>query len=172
MSITVCMQLRCWNAGGCMISVKFVTQVAEMSLYHMGLIASPWSWLKLLCFLMCRASFSIPYVREVSEKIKRICSKVGIRIMFRSGRTLRSLLTKVKPRTDPTDATGVVYRISCMDCDRSYIGKTCRTLNVRLKEHQCCCRNLESQKLAVAQHAIEEDHRIHWSKSTVIDKEQ
>ena len=91
--------------------------------------------------------------------------------MFRSGKTLRSLLTKVKPKTDPTDTTGVVYRIPCMDCDRSYIGETCRTLNVRLKEHQRCCRNFESQKSAVAQHAIEEDHRIDWSNSTVIDKE-
>ena len=91
--------------------------------------------------------------------------------MFRSGKTLRSLLTKVKPKTDPTDTTGVVYRIPCMDCDRSYIGETCRTLNVRLKEHQRCCRNFESQKSAVAKHAIEEDHRIDWSNSTVIDKE-
>ena len=119
-----------------------------------------------------KAVTSIPYVRGVSEKIKRICSKVGIRVMFRSGRTLRSLLTKVKPRMDPTDATGVVYRIPCMDCDRSYIGETCRTLNVRLKEHQRCCRNLESQKSAVAQHAIEEDDRIDWDQSTVIDREQ
>ena len=88
----------------------------------------------------------VPVYPVISEKIKRICSKVGIRVMFRSGRTLRSLLTKVKPRTDPTDATGVVYRIPCMDCDRSYIGETCRTLDVRLKEHQRCCRNLESQR--------------------------
>ena len=52
--------LKCWT-GGCMISIKFVTQVAEMSLFYMGLIASPWSWLKLLCFffLMCRASLSL-----------------------------------------------------------------------------------------------------------------
>ena len=50
--------LKCWT-GGCMISIKFVTQVAEISLCHMGLTASPWSWLKLLCFLMCRASLSL-----------------------------------------------------------------------------------------------------------------
>ena len=92
-----------------------------------------------------KAITSTPYVRGVSEKIKRICSKVGIGTMFRSGRILLSLLIKVKPRTDPTDATGEVYRIPCMDCDCSYIGEICKTLNVRLKEHQCCCRNLKSQ---------------------------
>ena len=119
-----------------------------------------------------KAITSIPYVRGVSEKIKRICFKVGIGTMFRSGRTLLSLLIKVKPRTDPIDATGVVYRIPCMDCDCSYIGETCKTLNVRLKEHQRCCRHLESQKSVVAQHAIEEDHRIDWNQSTVIDREQ
>ena len=70
-----------------------------------------------------KAITTIPYIRGVSEKIRRICSKVGIKVMFRSGRTLRSLLTKVKPKTDLTesDTTGVVYCIPCMDCNRSYI---------------------------------------------------
>ena len=91
--------------------------------------------------------------------------------MFRSGRTLRSLLTKLKPKINLTDTTGVVYCIPCMDCDRSYIGETCRTLNVRLKEHQRCCSNFDLQKSAVAQHAVEEDHRIDWDNSMVVDKE-
>ena len=120
-----------------------------------------------------KAITTIPYIRGVSEKIRRICSKVGIKVMFRSGRTLepRSLLSKVKPKTYLTDTTGVVYRIPCMDCDRSYIGETCRTLNARLKEHQRCCRNLDLQKSAVAQHAVEEDHRIDWNNNMVVDKE-
>ena len=107
---------------------------------------------------------SIPCTRGVSEKIRRICSKVGIKVMFRSGlKNTQIPSTKVKPRTDLTDTTGVVYCIPCMDCDCSYIGETCRTLNVRLKEHQQCCRNLDLQKSAVVQYAI--DTYLHLSCS-------
>ena len=121
-----------------------------MSLAHMGLITSPWSWYKVVLLYWpccCPSLFCDPPWQHV-------------------GRTLRSLLATVKPKT-----TGVVYCISCMDHDRLYIGETCRTLNIWLKEHQWCCRNLDLQKFAIAQHAVEEDHRIDWDNSMVINKE-
>ena len=108
------------------------------------------------------ATTSIPFVRGVSERIKRVCDKVGIKVFFRSGNTLRSMLTKVKPPPDTLNSPGVIYRIPFKNCDRSYIGRT---------EHQRCCRNLDAQRSAVAQHALDEDHRIDWEGSTVIDKE-
>ena len=38
----------------------------------------------------------IPYVAGMSEDIRRVCRKFNIRVVFKSGRTLRSMLTKVK----------------------------------------------------------------------------
>ena len=84
---------------------------------------------------------------------------------------LRSLLTKVKPKADPLESPGVIYRIPCLDCDHSYIGETGRTLKVRLMKHKRCCWNLDPQKSAVAQHALDENHQIDWEGSTVIDRE-
>ena len=75
------------------------------------------------------------------------------------------MLTKVKLPSDPLNSPGVIYRIPC---NRSYTG---RTLKVRLTEHQRCCRNLDAQRSVVAQYALDEDHRIDWEGSTVIDKE-
>ena len=40
-----------------------------------------------------KATVSIPFVKGVSERIKRIFAKRGIRVYFRSGRTLDSLLS-------------------------------------------------------------------------------
>ena len=38
----------------------------------------------------------LPYVAGVSERIRRVCQDFNIRTVFRSGPTLRGLLTKVK----------------------------------------------------------------------------
>ena len=38
----------------------------------------------------------IPYVSGVSERIRKACEKYNLKIVFKSGPTLRSLLTKVK----------------------------------------------------------------------------
>ena len=114
--------LKYWTSG------KFVTQVAEMSLCHMGLNASPWSWLKLLCFFMCRASLSLPWCHCCSLSItvlllqsilwsssmnhildKRICFKVGIRGMFRSGPGARIIVGVTRDPSTLTTKTEV-YR--------------------------------------------------------------
>ena len=38
----------------------------------------------------------IPYVSSVSEQIRKVCEKFDLRVVFKSGPTLPSLLTKVK----------------------------------------------------------------------------
>ena len=37
----------------------------------------------------------IPYVAGMSEDIRHVCRKLNIRVVFKSGRTLCSMLTKV-----------------------------------------------------------------------------
>ena len=118
-----------------------------------------------------KATVSIPFVKGVSERIKRICAKSGIRVYFRANRTLGSLLSNIRPKRDPHDTKGVIYQIPCLDCDRSYIGETGRTLKTRLTEHRRNCRNGDVQRSGVAQHSIEDDHRIDWKESVVIDRE-
>ena len=71
-------------------------------------------------------------VHGVSEKIQRICIRAGIRVCFKFGRTLCSMLTSVSPRRSPNGMKG------CLHCNRSYIGETGRTLDIRLSEHRRC----------------------------------
>ena len=63
----------------------------------------------------------IPYVAGMSEDIRRVCRKFNIRVVFKSGRTLRSMLTKVKDTLPPGKQSNVVYRIPC-NCGQVYIG--------------------------------------------------
>ena len=64
-----------------------------------------------------RATISIPYIKGISEKIKRICAKERIHVYFNSSRTTGSLLSRVRSCPHPNDTTGVVYCIPCQDCD-------------------------------------------------------
>ena len=110
----------------------------------------------------------IPYVAGMSEDIRRVCRKFNIRVVFKSGRTLRSMLTKVKDTLPLGKQSNVVYRIPC-SCGQVYIGETKRRLETRLKEHRDACERGMMEKSAVAEHAWEHQHPIHWEETTVLD---
>ena len=65
----------------------------------------------------------IPYVSGVSERIRKACEKYNFNIVFKSGPTLRSLLTKVKDPLSKEKLAGVVYQIPCQ-CGKVYVGET------------------------------------------------
>ena len=50
-----------------------------------------------------------PYIRGLSERLERKCRNLDIKLVFRSGNTLRSQLTHVKNRIDEEQVKGVVY---------------------------------------------------------------
>ena len=82
----------------------------------------------------------IPYVAGMSEDIRCVCRKFNTRVVFKSGQTLCSMLTKVKDTLPLGKQPNVVhvYRIPC-SCGQVYIGKTRRRLETRLKEHRDAC---------------------------------
>ena len=88
----------------------------------------------------------IPYVRGLSEELRRICGDYSIRVVFRSGPTLRSELMRVKDRIPVGKKSSVVYQIPC-SCGMVYIGETVRRLESRVKEHQDACRKYQPEKI-------------------------
>lgn len=85
-----------------------------------------------------KATVSIPFVKEVSERIKRIFAKRGTQVYFRS-------LEQHQAKEGPRDNKVVIYQIPCLDCDKSYI-ETRWTLKTRLTDHQRSCQNREVQR--------------------------
>ena len=55
----------------------------------------------------------IPSAAGMSEDIRHVCSKFNIRVVLKSGWTLRSMLTKVKDTLPLGKLSNVVYRIPC-----------------------------------------------------------
>ena len=96
----------------------------------------------------------------MSEDIRRVCRKFNIRVVFKSGQILHSMLTKVKDTLPLGKQSNVVYRIPC-SCGQVYIGETKRRLETRLKEHRDACERGMMERSAVAEHAWEHHHPIH-----------
>ena len=94
----------------------------------------------------------IPCVAGMSEDVRRVCRKFNIRVVFKSRRTLRSMLTMVKDTLHLGKQSIVVYHIPC-SCGQVYTGETRRRLETRLKEHQDACERGMMEKSAVVEHA-------------------
>ena len=101
----------------------------------------------------------ISYVAEMSEDVRRVCRKSNIRVVFKSGRTLPSMLTKVKNTLLlGIKQSNVVYHIPC-SCGQVYSGETRWRLETRLGM---------IEKSAVVEHAWENHYSIHWEETTVL----
>ena len=111
----------------------------------------------------------LPYIEGVSEDVKRVCRKFGMKVVFRSGQSLRSMLTKVKDPLTIEKQAKVVYRVPC-SCGEAYIGETVRRLETRVKEHRDACQKGALEKSALAEHAWMNHHPIKWEEVSVIDR--
>ena len=114
------------------------------------------------------ATICIPYIRGLSEDIRRITSRYNIRTTFRTQGTLRQTLTRVKDELPDTLKANVVYRVPC-SCGKVYIGETKRALGTRIKEHQSACRLQQTKKSAIAEHAWSTGHSIDWGGVEIMD---
>jgi hypothetical protein len=114
-------------------------------------------------------SVVIPYVKGNSEKFKRIGNRY-IRTIFKTKHTLRDILMRTTPMSDPQLTAHCIYSIPC-ECGRSYVGKTSRPLSVRIQGHKHNLKNGLLEKLKLAQHAFEEDHQVSWNEAKILHPE-
>ena len=114
-------------------------------------------------------TLTLPYLKGPSEAIRRVLEPLNIRTFFRPTRTLRQILCHPKDPVPDHQQAGVVYKIPCSDCSKSYIGQTGRTLAQRVKEHQRAVRTFDVNVSALAEHVISTNHKIDWDNTTVID---
>ena len=101
-----------------------------------------------------KSTLVLPYIKGVSEVLRRCLQQQGIRTVLKSDTTLRSHLVRPKDALEPTKRDGVVYKIPC-ECGKVYIGETGRAMQDRIKEHDRDIRLARTQNSAVSEHANE-----------------
>lgn len=111
---------------------------------------------------------TLPYIKGISEKIRRIAKDYNIKVAFRSDKTLRSLLTKTKPENNLHK--NCIYQIPC-ECGEVYIGETKRPLDIRVKEHKTHTERGETSRSGIAEHSWSKEHRVRWSEASVVHTE-
>eukprot|EP00061_Rhincodon_typus_P010044 g34022.t1 len=65
-----------------------------------------------------------------------------------------------EPRTRPGERwTNVIYKISCRDCDKHYIGQTGRKSTTRVHEHQYSLISIHMDK---------KNHKFDWDNTKIL----
>ena len=71
-----------------------------------------------------------PYISGLSEQLQRVFRSHGIPLYHKPFNTIRSLLVRPKDKSKEKQY-GVVYHVTCSECDMEYIGEMARMLGIR-----------------------------------------
>jgi hypothetical protein len=75
---------------------------------------------------------------------------------MRANNTLQKLLTP-KPQTRDKDSRSGAYKLTCLDCNKAYVGQMGRSFTHRFKEHKNAFRS-NSTTANYTKHALEHSH--------------
>jgi hypothetical protein len=107
----------------------------------------------------------------ITEKIKHLLRKEGVKTYRRGGNRILDIVRKKTKRKINEGTRGVVYKVRCTQCDQVYIGETKKTLGERLRQHQDDVR-LMRENNAIFRHVFEHSHNIDWEGATIIEQEE
>ena len=96
------------------------------------------------------------YIGKETTYITNIFKRTELKITFRTTNTLASLLTHKDRALDKYSLSGV-YKLTCPDCHKTYVGQTGQQFSTCYKEHKTSWRN-HSTTSNFALHLIDETH--------------
>ena len=120
-------------------------------------------------------SIVVPYVKGVSEKLRKDLAKEAVNLVFKKGRTLHSMIFNGKYKKSDGRKKDLIYKIPCQDCKLCYIGETAQWYDEkessigetaqwcdeRGKQHKRCVRNQDDNN-GLFKHIKETGHSIAW----------
>ena len=80
-------------------------------------------------------SIVVPYIRGISEKLRRDLAKQDVNVVFKKGKTLHSMIFNGKFKKKDGRKKNVVYKIPCRDCKLSYSSETSEWYDKRESQH-------------------------------------
>jgi len=113
----------------------------------------------------------LPFIGKVSFDLKRILKNI-IDVQFTVPKKLNMLIKKGKDQLNNSQATEVVYKLNCNNCDKVYIGQTKRHLGTRVKEHFNNIKNTSGNYSVVSNHRLLFNHDFQWDKPIILHKER
>ena len=112
----------------------------------------------------------VPFIALHTEKFKRF-NKNDIRVSFHSPNKMGKYIKVQKDICPHTSKSNVVYKISCNNCDASYVGQTGRQLKTRITEHRNLIRHNTSVRSVIMEHRLQYDHDFQCDNVKILDEE-
>jgi len=78
----------------------------------------------------------IPFIKKVTDKFKNISNRLKSKLAFFGLNKLGRIIKAQKDTLPIKCYKNVVYKLSCKNCDATYVGQTKRKLNTRVTEHK------------------------------------
>ena len=118
-----------------------------------------------------KVNVTIPYLRGISERIKRIAARYGLRVAIYSRNTIGKFICYSSQGVPKLDSKNVIYSIT-RECGAQYIGETSRPLGVRIGEHMKNVKLGKTNTSRLAEHAWAEHHKIKWDDVAILGGEK
>ena len=115
--------------------------------------------------------FNVPYLPQFSERFRLVVRDQNMIISYTGMNKLRSFIKVQKDELPLMNRKNVVYKISCNDCDATYVGQTCRLLHTRINEHRAHIRRNSTQQSVITDHRLL-NHDFKWDEIEVLDEER
>jgi hypothetical protein len=112
-----------------------------------------------------------PYIKGFTESLQGDLKSVNVGFVMKKSATIRSIVCRLKPKTDKMEQKDVVYSVECATCKKQYIGETGKTLKERLKRHQQDIRSGTITNGFFRHLSEANDHKINWSETKILERE-
>ncbi len=128
----------------------------------------------------------IPYIQGISESFSRVLKKHNVSTAMSLHMTVSSWVVHPKEKKSMDQTTGIVYKITCSDCDKAYIGETSRMFENRTEEHKEESDEVslkhytrgnrkrsekDFNKSAITDSNYKNNHTMSWEEASIVAKE-
>jgi hypothetical protein len=96
------------------------------------------------------------YTGKETKFITQIFKNTDIQIAYKTRNLIKTLLTTKHHKQDRYSASGV-YKLTCLDCKKAYVGQTGRSFTQRFKKHLLSFRT-NNNASNFAQHLLDDSH--------------
>ena len=93
-----------------------------------------------------------------------------MKLSYKKFNSLNQFIQTQKDKIEEHSHNNVVYKISCQNCNATYVGQTKRQLKTRLHEHKNDIKKSSSPSV-ISAHRINFDHQFDWQRTKILDKE-
>lgn len=112
----------------------------------------------------------LPFEESLTNLLVKLIPKNKFKIAFKNVVPIKTLFTNVKDKIDNLNRHNVVYKINCLDCDKTYIGQTSTKLKQRISLHKSNIRtNKDTCQLTI--HSRKENHYPDFNNVKILDYE-